>query len=202
MPTESRAESVARELERHAQGVETWVVQSSSGAWLCWWARRDHPDAERLAREWLAERTNPHYDNYVVAMHDVVDARVNSEREAATLIREQAQANALLTEERDRLAARVAELEGKREIGAVLAYDCTRTRGISGQVIGADGSGQWVYLIKGDADSAEAWAVQHLREMEANGFRIHCAVIAMNDEHGHFLGNPVRVVVANGGGDG
>lgn len=67
-------------------------------------------------------------------------------------------------------------------IGGVLTYNRKGRRGICGQVIGADGSGEFAYVIEGTPDEANAWATAHIRAQEENGYRFESVTIVLNEE--------------------
>ena len=67
-------------------------------------------------------------------------------------------------------------------LGAVLTY---RTSGHSkpcGQVIGANGAGEFAMLIYGTPEQARKLAIEQLAELERSGYKIDDATIVQNDE--------------------
>lgn len=67
-------------------------------------------------------------------------------------------------------------------IGAILTV---KTRGHSkpcGQTMGANGQGDYAWIIEGSPDEAEAWARQRIREMESAGYRIDSVICVRSDD--------------------
>jgi hypothetical protein len=67
-------------------------------------------------------------------------------------------------------------------IAAVLALDVEGRPGVCGQTIGADGSGQFAYVIRGTVEQADRWAIDHIRQREKAGQRIVSCVLVFSDE--------------------
>lgn len=57
-------------------------------------------------------------------------------------------------------------------IGGVLTYKNLGTRNVCGSTIGADGSGEFAFVIEGSADDAWQWAKAHLARVECPRNRI------------------------------
>lgn len=63
-------------------------------------------------------------------------------------------------------------------IVAVLWYSTLGRGGVSGQAVGADGSGEFAFIIRGDMNAADAWARDHVRSLEKAGHRFaHCSIV-------------------------
>lgn len=68
-----------------------------------------------------------------------------------------------------------------KAIGAVLTITSLGHTRACGQVMGANGCGDYAFVIEGAPDEAEAWAINKVREMERAGHRIESVVIARSD---------------------
>ena len=85
-------------------------------------------------------------------------------------------------------AAMLSEL-----LGGVLSYTTTGHRRVCGNTVGANGCGDYCIVFLGNKEQAENKARDHLRKMEANGYRITAAIFVPNDEMGGYNGNPLRI---------
>lgn len=77
-------------------------------------------------------------------------------------------------------------------IGAVLTY---RLKGITrpcGQIIGADGRGDYAYVIMGDADDAHEWAKNHINRVRKSGTIIEDLILVTADEG--YYGPSLRII--------
>ena len=83
-------------------------------------------------------------------------------------------------------AAMLSEL-----LGGVLSYTTTGHKRPCGQTIGANGAGDFCIVFLVNREQAETRAREHLRKMEANGYRITAAIFVPNDENGGYGGNPL-----------
>lgn len=68
-----------------------------------------------------------------------------------------------------------------RAIGAVLAITSRGHTRACGQAIGANGCGDYAFVIEGPPEDAETWAISKVREMERAGHRIESVVIVRSD---------------------
>lgn len=79
-------------------------------------------------------------------------------------------------------------------LGAVLTYSVIRMRGVFGNTIGADGSGEFAELIYGTPEEAWIYAKDFLSTLEARGFKVKSATIVLNEEC--YGGFPIRCTKA------
>ncbi len=68
------------------------------------------------------------------------------------------------------------------ELGAVLTYTTSGHSRPCGQIMGANGAGDFALLIYGKPNEAEAAARLHIRELESAGYRIKAATLVTNEE--------------------
>lgn len=80
----------------------------------------------------------------------------------------------------DEIRARIAP------VGAVLAYYSHGTRRPCGQAIGADGSGDFAFIIHGTPDLAEQWALDHVRTRATGGCKLSSVVLVRSDQEGWY----------------
>jgi len=79
-------------------------------------------------------------------------------------------------------------------LGGVLSYRTSGHNRPCGQVIGANGVGDFCLLIIGTPEQADEHSRQHLRDLEAGGHTITNVIFTPNDDMAGYTGNPVRVV--------
>lgn len=80
-------------------------------------------------------------------------------------------------------------------IGGILTYEIKSGEKACGQVIGADGSGEFAVVINGTAEAAGQWARDFLRKVEASGARLGRVVFVAAEEC--YTGQAVTVVTPN-----
>lgn len=85
------------------------------------------------------------------------------------------------------------------QIGGIVAYSTSGHKGIAGQVIGANGSGNFCVVLLGTPEQADAASAALRRELEAKGHTIEQWVFVPNDEDGAYFGNPLSVREAGNG---
>jgi hypothetical protein len=72
------------------------------------------------------------------------------------------------------------ELEQK--IGAVVSYRLGSRPGIRGQIIGADGSGDYARVFLGSPNDAVEKALEHLEGLRQKGHKIEECILVSNDQ--------------------
>lgn len=77
-------------------------------------------------------------------------------------------------------------------IGGVLTYKRKGRKGVCGTTIGADGAGEYAFVIEGTPEEASAWAVAHVRNEEAGGARFESVTIVLAEEC--YSGPMLRIV--------
>jgi hypothetical protein len=82
-------------------------------------------------------------------------------------------------------------------IGAVLTITSRGHTRACGQAIGANGCGDYAFVIEGTPEDAETWAINKVREMERAGHRIESVVIARSDTM-LYHGDALQFVRLNG----
>ena len=80
-------------------------------------------------------------------------------------------------------------------IGGVLTYKRKGRKGVCGTTIGADGAGEYAFVIEGTPEEASAWAVAHVRNEEAGGARFESVTIVLAEEC--YSGPMLRIVTPN-----
>ena len=110
-------------------------------------------------------------------------------------------AEIVISQAADLIEAQAREIERLRNprqsietaLGAVLVYEDQGGSGVYGQIVGADGSGQFSVLFFGSPNTAHAAARDYLRRLEASGRRITSAYVVTNEDG--YSGPHVRTVV-------
>lgn len=82
-------------------------------------------------------------------------------------------------------------------IGGILSYRTSGRRIAGGQVIGANGSGQFCVIFVGSSDDAAEMAREHIRSLERDGHMEIEAIFTPNDDLAGYNGNPMTVVTPN-----
>ena len=94
--------------------------------------------------------------------------------------------------------ARIEQLEREKaeavKIGAVMTYSSDGMSGVAGQMLGADGSGDFAVLFTGERADCEAAARLYYRRLEKAGHRLNAVSIVANDRG--WKGDSVRIVSA------
>lgn len=67
-------------------------------------------------------------------------------------------------------------------IGAVLTIKTSGHHKPCGQTMGANGQGDYAWIIEGSPDEAAAWAEQRLRDMQAAGYTIDAVILVRSDD--------------------
>ena len=80
-------------------------------------------------------------------------------------------------------------------IGGVLTYRSKGRPCVCGQTIGADGSGEFAFVIEGSSDSASDWARDHIRELEKSGTRLEKVTFVPAEEC--YSGPMIQIVTPN-----
>jgi len=80
-------------------------------------------------------------------------------------------------------------------IGGVLTYERKGRAGVCGSTIGADGAGEFAFVIEGTPEEASDWSVKHLREAEAAGTRFEKVTLVLAEEC--YSGQMVQIVTPN-----
>jgi hypothetical protein len=70
-------------------------------------------------------------------------------------------------------------------IGAVLAYDTKGHNKPCGQMIGANGAGQFVVIFHGTSEQGNAAAREHIRSLERSGYRFNSCLVVDSEEGYH-----------------
>ena len=81
----------------------------------------------------------------------------------------------------------------EKTIGAVLAFRSEGSPRALAQTIGADGSGDYVFLFEGEPDTAEIAAREYLRERARNGERLENIILVRGNNEG-YCGPSLRYV--------
>ena len=85
-------------------------------------------------------------------------------------------------------------------IGGVLTYKRKGRKGVCGTTIGADGAGEYAFVIEGTPEEASAWAVAHVRNEEAGGARFENVTLVLAEEC--YSGPMLQIVTPNALGEG
>ena len=80
-------------------------------------------------------------------------------------------------------------------IGGVLTYKRKGRKGVCGTTIGADGAGEYAFVIEGTPEEASAWAVAHVRNEEAGGARFENVTLVLAEEC--YSGPMLQIVTPN-----
>lgn len=81
------------------------------------------------------------------------------------------------------------------QIGGVLTYERQGRSGVCGATIGADGAGEFAFVIEGTPDAASEWATNHVREVEASGIKLNNVTFVPAVEC--YSGPMLRIVKSN-----
>jgi hypothetical protein len=71
-------------------------------------------------------------------------------------------------------------------LGGVLTYTIKTKHSIGGQIVGADGSGEYAVLIYGDPDKSEIRARQYINHLESEGHFITKVTYVSATEDGYY----------------
>ena len=77
------------------------------------------------------------------------------------------------------------------DFGGVLSYRTGGHNKACGQVIGANGSGEFVYILKGNSEDCYEWARNHLDRLQKAGHKLDA--IYVNNETG-YSGPMIQVI--------
>ena len=80
-------------------------------------------------------------------------------------------------------------------IGGVLTYKRKGRKGVCGTTIGADGAGEYAFVIEGTPEEASTWAVAHVRNEEAGGARFENVTLVLAGEC--YSGPMLQIVTPN-----
>ena len=99
-------------------------------------------------------------------------------------------------------ASTPALLTLKERLGGVLTYQITKPPpGGYGQIIGADGTGNFAIIFLGDSDVCYIQAIEFLNQLKKQGYCIgNNAMFVPNDET--FTGSAIQVIEIQGTYDG
>jgi hypothetical protein len=140
--------------------------------------------SDDLAHEiWAAAQTAPG--------EGIEDA---AERVAALLAREAVRLNAQAVPAVPEITTALDGVVSSAELGAVLTYTTSGHSRPCGQIMGANGAGDFALLIYGKPHEAEATARLHIRELESAGYRIKAATLVPNEEG--YSGPQIRTLKA------
>lgn len=101
--------------------------------------------------------------------------------------------------------AEVARLKADAgTVAAILAVDVGGRPGVHGQTMGADGAGQFAYIIRGTQEQADNWACEHIRQREKSGQQFFSCVLVFNEKGygGPMLTEIDAAIRAQTGGEG
>lgn len=82
-------------------------------------------------------------------------------------------------------------------IGGVLSYSTAGHGRACGQVIGANGAGDFCVIFTGSPDEAAETARQFVRRLEHEGHREVVSIFTPNDDLASYHGNPITVMTPN-----
>ena len=83
---------------------------------------------------------------------------------------------------------------GNNEIGCVLTYEIIRKPGAYGQTVGADGTGLFAEIYKGDPEAAAEAARGRIKMMLGFGWKLGPVHLVQNGECYGWGGSPVRFI--------
>lgn len=87
--------------------------------------------------------------------------------------------------------ARAIEAACKPKIGGVLTYKKKATTRPHGQILGADGAGEYAVVIYGTPEQADIYSREFIHKHEKHGARI-CDCCFVSSEEGYY-GSPLEV---------
>ena len=76
-----------------------------------------------------------------------------------------------------------------------MTYKRKGRKGVCGTTIGADGAGEYAFVIEGTPEEASAWAVAHVRNEEAGGARFENVTLVLAEEC--YSGPMLQIVTPN-----